>query len=184
MKKYRITKAICYHEAGHAILAWRKGRVYEASVIPDSNSLGHVKLSFVGGIDPEDIRICVAGCYAQAMWAKTSVGMWVLGGGQEDYDRAVRFANTIALFTNQHITEYQVTGSGILDQAEKDARSWLKSLWPAVEAVSNALYTQHTLSGEQVDKLIKGALKGKLSESQTMLVELKRARKRALLINK
>jgi hypothetical protein len=149
VRKKKITKRVCYHEAGHAVMAWRKGIVYSVSALPDEKRRGFIKFHGSCNLDEENIRICLAGYTAYAIWMKISYFAAMVDGGMDDFKKA---KETSAEYSR--ILSNGCSASEIMKRAECDTKSWIRSYWPAVEALSKALYVNGSLNGKEVKGII------------------------------
>ena len=144
--KARSREATAYHEAGHAVAAWRLGyRSIGASITAGHEFAGEVTHESVfrgGNVEFNEseltrsrveraIIIRLAGPIAQKRYRRTSWRRWQ---GGADYAVAADLA-------------LRVCGSGELASAflkwlELRAKALIEEHWPAVERVANALLKQ------------------------------------------
>lgn len=142
-------RRIAYHEAGHAVMAWRKGLIHSVSILNDGDMDGVVRHSMnYYRYDDERIRICYAGPIAEAKIAKIGLGRVLLTTGSDDFKQILEIVQE---FENEGIK---------LDF--KDIIKWTKihvySRWSAVIALATALITRKEITGEDVNRIIEKAI--------------------------
>jgi hypothetical protein len=151
-------EATAYHEAGHAVAAWRLGAgPRSVTIIPRSDSQG--ELSFespvsnihfdLNGSDrtrnrgERAIIICLAGPIAQRRFAPRSWRQW---HGVSDYHAAL----DIALRLN----ESSRAAKAHLKWLEIRTENLVESSWSFVERVATALSVRGTLSSDEIRSLL------------------------------
>lgn len=154
----RSRQATAYHEAGHAVAAWKLGyRPISASVVAAEGSVGEVwhENPFSGvnlefdGTDlarsrvERAIMIRLAGPIAQKRYRPTS---WRRGQGGADYAVAADLA-------------LRVCGSGEVASAflkwlDLRAKALIEDHWPAVERLAAALIKHGTMNQEEIAALM------------------------------
>jgi hypothetical protein len=133
-----------YHEAGHAVAAYRLGvEVRSATILPDHDSAGYVTHGdlFCGHTLGSDravleraIKISLAGPLAEARFSPGDL-LW---GTRGDYDCALGLARYLAGSLGEH---------ELLHFLERQTRALLDCYWGDVERVARALLEQDELSG-------------------------------------
>jgi hypothetical protein len=129
-------------------MAWRKGFVYSVSALLSEKGRGFTRLKWVGYMDPEDIRILLAGYTAYAIGMKISYFAAMIDGGMDDFNRAKKLSEQYSTLPDS------CTSSEIMKRAEFDTKFWIHKYWPAVEALSKALYVHGRLTGKEAKKII------------------------------
>jgi hypothetical protein len=147
------TKTVCYHEAGHAVMAWRKGIVYSISVISGVGFRGFVKCKGPGFMDDDEIRILLAGYTACAIGTKSSYFYCMMNGGMSDFRKAEKLADEFSKLQSNRVSPNE-----IMKRAEYDTRHWINTLWPAVQALTEVLYLKGGLNGKDAKRIIRKAL--------------------------
>jgi hypothetical protein len=144
--------ATAYHEAGHAVMHWRLGRpIKTVTIIPHGDSSGvcvsgrsllrskngelNTSARCLPNIENE-VMILLAGAIAHRIHRKSGFRNYV---ADSDWGKAADVA-------------LRVNGSGEIATAwlkwlELRTRVRVKSLWPRITAVADALMEKQTLSG-------------------------------------
>jgi len=140
-----------YHEAGHAVAAYRLGvEVRSATILPDHYSAGYVTHGdlFCGHTLGSDravleraIKISLAGPLAEARFSPADL-LW---GTRGDYDCALGLARYLAGSLGEH---------ELLHFLERQTRALLDCYGGDVERVARALLEQDELSGATVKNII------------------------------
>lgn len=158
----RRREASAYHEAGHAVAAWKLGyRSISASIAAADESTGEVRhenpfpgenldvveSALVRSRVERAIIIRLAGPIAQKRYRPTSWRRWQ---GGADYAVAADLA-------------LRVCGSGEIASAflkwlDLRAKALIEQHWPAVERLANALLKQGTMDQDQIAALMQRAL--------------------------
>jgi ATP-dependent Zn protease len=151
-------KATAYHEAGHAVIAWRLGaHPRSVTIVPKGEVQGEtvqespfIEADFV--FDGSDharnrveraIIICLAGPMAQRRFAPRSWRRW---HGGPDY--VVAF--DLALRVNGSPAAAKVH----MKWLEMRAQALLESVWSYVEAIASELLKRGTLSAEEIRSIL------------------------------
>jgi hypothetical protein len=147
--------ATAYHEAGHAVVAWkltlRAGR--NVSVIPTTDSAGHTDhFNPLMGIDlnidcsesahqmaEHAIMICLAGPISQRKFSAQSVRNWQMAG---DYDQAVVIA--------QKLRRSDESTKALLEWLAIRTRALVEMHWPPIERVAKALQSRKNLTASEL----------------------------------
>jgi hypothetical protein len=122
-----------YHEAGHAVVAYRFGHLAGSlTIVPDSATdiLGSVETEGEwsdGSTDWEQIMVLFAGSAAQRFFTSSASR---LGSGQDD-EKAVR------------LLQFQPVGA--MKKLRAKALAMIKKNWPQITAVATALVEAETL---------------------------------------
>jgi hypothetical protein len=163
VKLAEAERATAFHEAGHAVAAFafgipilRKG----ITVIPGDGYDGQCHHSGSIGGDPNTNRseamkskaerqsiVALAGMQAQRRYRRYSVRRY---HGHNDYLRA---ANLLSHFTESR-EEEGVWLRLLQIRAERLVEIW----WPTIERLADVLVEKQTLTGKQVEQLIRDAL--------------------------
>ena len=149
-------EATAYHEAGHAVAAWRRRIAIKAVTIRPERGQYHGAVLFRSsrfpGLDPSEqwaerrIVAALAGPLAQRRFAPRTVRGW---HSEADY----QFAAELALRTQ---------GSGKLATAwlawlQISTEALVEANWRHIESVAGALLAGETLSGSEVVETIQSA---------------------------
>lgn len=148
-------EAIAYHEAGHAVVAWRKRiAIRSVSIAREVESHGRVTFAKLGRVRPEafdrwaerHIATALAGPLAQRRRMPASVRGW---HGQGDF----RFCTEMAL---------RMQGSGELATAylrwmEISTSALVDANWQHIERLAAALLDGQTIEGKDVVPILIGA---------------------------
>ncbi len=154
----RRREATAYHEAGHAVAAWKLGyRPISASIIAADESVGEVRHENPYGNNAEydgselgrlrierAIIIRLAGPIAQKRYRPTSWRRWQ---GGADYAVAADLALVVC-------------GSGKIASAflkwlDLRAKALIEQNWPIVERLANALLKRGTVSEDEIAVLMR-----------------------------
>ncbi|MDP9378743.1 MAG: hypothetical protein M3Q29_01085 [Chloroflexota bacterium] len=154
-----------YHEAGHAVLAWRHGRnLQRASIVPDSEeeTLGHVlwdtpnsfrqRLDSIEWHDPGDLRMRqqveerIIEYFAGDIAEEKKIGIRDLVGAERDHHNALN----LATYMTGSIEQTELFLAWLGERARAEVDRW----WVAIEAVAEELLRQRVLSGERVFAII------------------------------
>lgn len=163
-KPSKSLQSTAYHEAGHAVIAWRnKVRIISLSIIPEEGLFGKIRHSNpLRGIDIEwdvstharmrmekCVKVSLAGAIAQRKFNPKGYRTW---GDEEDrkiaYDQLTHFVGS-----NEELEAY----SKLLEiQTRNDLN--IPFVWACVEAVAEALLERQELSGKDVRAIIQQAI--------------------------
>ena len=149
-------EAIAYHEAGHAVAAWRTGvRIKALSIVPQDDTDGrmtHVqyfKGQEVEASNSEATRrrienmaiVCCAGGWAQRRFHPRS--QWRIGT-QGDYAQCEDLLSRLVGYTD--------TAQAYFNLIDLQARDLIYGAhnWPLVEVLAAALIDQQEMTGKQV----------------------------------
>ena len=145
MANLNSTRALAFHAAAHAVLAHSMGRAVVLVDITD-----HEDHTTIRDIEPQNqfeaqelIVIRLAGVYAQARIAGSTILAAVRNGGEADYEAAAKLARSI--------TEagYAKSESALWSQCEWEVDMQLKEHWPRVQRVAQALEARGKLTAEE-----------------------------------
>lgn len=155
--------ATAYHEAGHAVIAWKRGlKVKSATIVPGdgfdgrvrhSSALGRINIEFDGS-DRARIRVetaivvSLAGPEAQRRFNPRS---WRAYHGETDY----ALVTDLALRANGS----PETTQAFVDWLSLVARDVVVLSWPIIEKVAAALIERNTLSAVELEDVMRSALR-------------------------
>jgi ATP-dependent Zn protease len=145
-------RSIAYHEAGHAVVAYRLGiEVEHVTIVPDHDSRGHfvhADLFCAPGCGSDRanleraIKISLAGPLAQARLLRR---LDRRRGGRQDYDCASGLARYLAGSAGEReFLRYQ----------ERRTHALVDHFWNEIELVAQALIERDQLSGAEVKDII------------------------------
>lgn len=145
-------RATAYHEAGHAVVAYRLGaEVRHVTIVPDHDSRGHFAhgdlfCALGRGSDRANleraIKICLAGPLAQKRFRRRS---YCRRNGRQDYDCATGLARYLAGSAGEReFLRYQ----------ERRTHALVEHYWNEIELVARALLERDELSGTEVKNII------------------------------
>jgi hypothetical protein len=141
---------IAYHEAGHAVIAFRLGyEVKWVTIKPRYGSLGRAEITH-GNPSPDDIRIDLAGPLAEALVNSASFDEMIQLGARGDWQWARRSTrNFVALgFINGR-------EKGILiDELLHETRALVRRDKQAIARVAAALLERKTLTGDDIKRIV------------------------------
>lgn len=163
-----IRQATAYHEAGHAVAAWRL-RIGIKSVSIEAQDCSAGRLHFSSPIDittldydstdrtrmrvERQIIIALAGPQAQRRYAPRSMRAWHSVG---DYETA----GSLALWLNGD----GETASAYLKWLELSAAKLVASNWWLVDLMARELLERGTLRGKDIRPTIQSAIAAKVAE--------------------
>lgn len=154
-------EATAYHEAGHAVIAWREGiKIKEISIVPDKKTLGHVNHdSILKRINMDSgrskiiwergqkiIKISLAGIIAQRKYSPRSVRNY---HDHSDYQNAAEVGNKMVGTIRQLDALLKFLSITVEDTLN------LKWIWEKVEILADKLSQLKRMSGEDAEELIK-----------------------------
>ena len=154
-------QAIAYHEAGHAVTAWRIGLKFRyVTIKPDDDSLGHLKhrkvpRSFNPEISNSDRtfmywqRRIVAG-FAGQIAEGEFLGKHPRHGFESDDQNAINAA--------EYLTGSKKQWQKYLDYCWAVAEDTVEASWKDIKSVAAALLERETLSYEEVRKVIQNGV--------------------------
>lgn len=163
----RPTKAlqsVAYHEAGHAVVAWRFGvRTKRLSIIPDeaAGSAGRLQHEpYFTGINPEFdssprvqrrlenmAMVCFAGPAAQRRFNPRG---WRNYHGEDDFHQAVNLLSYLAS-SNDQLQAY-------VNLIEICAHDVVSAQWHLIEDLASALLERGELTGRECRNLLREAM--------------------------
>jgi len=150
---------VAYHEAGHAVIAWRLGllRKKGASIVPNDYSSGRVHSRRGRGEDGHTsnsgqaqllaeryVMLCMAGIEAQRRHNPRSARSWQF---ESDRDQAIDWLGTVCEFSSDQFAAYWKL-------LQIRTRDMVQLHWKQIEAVAARLLVSKTLTGEQVRQVI------------------------------
>jgi hypothetical protein len=159
--------ATAFHEAGHAVVAYRlRYAPRSATIIAEADYAGQVAHpNVLRGINLEIdgsdqarlraerlIKICLAGPAAQRHHRPTSFRRWQ---AQSDYDLAADLA--------LHVTGGGESATMFLRWLEVVTKDLVTGSWPQIEAVAAALMQHKRLTGTQVKAAIEATMPGRVA---------------------
>ena len=157
----RELRAIAYHEAGHAVAAWRLGLKFRRVTIKsEDDSLGHV-LNVRGPKWLND-EIGVIGSVRARLHAERYIVYGMAGQIAEEKFRGHRphpwthsdDDRSAIVLAMRAIPGSQRTVNAFLHYCFENARDIINSQWPQVTAVAAALLAQQTLTYEETLEVI------------------------------
>jgi hypothetical protein len=145
-------QATAYHEAGHAVVAYRLGaEVRHVTIVPDHFSRGHFAhgdLFCARGCGSDRanleraIKISLAGPLAQQRFRRRS---YCHRNGRQDYDCATGLARYLAGSAGEReFLRYQ----------ERRTKALVDHFWSDIERIAQALFERDELSGTEVKNII------------------------------
>jgi ATP-dependent Zn protease len=151
-----------YHEAGHAVVAYRLGvEVEHVTIVPDHFSRGHFAfgdLFCARGLGSDRanleraIKICLAGPLAQRRFRRRS---YCRRNGRQDYDCATGLARyLVGSAGEREFVRYQ----------ERCTKVLVDHYWSEIERVAQALLERDQLSGVEVKDIIEEPRRLKLED--------------------
>ena len=165
MKRNKALESIAYHEAGHAVVAWRVGvEAKSLSIISEPGSKGrYIHKPYFTDITPEYdtspraerrlknmVLVCFAGEIAQRRF---NSGEWRDYHGERDFDQAVDLLNYLAGSED----DLQAHINAIHLQAQQMVED--PSVWLCIGALAAALLEHGELSGTETVRIIRDAWK-------------------------
>ena len=164
MRRTKVLEATTYHEAGHAVAAWRVGvRCKLLSTVADETSAGrHVHTPYFSGMNPEYddsprvqrrlenmALVCLAGPAAQRRFNPKGFRR---AYARDDYHQAVDLLSYIA-------PDNEVLGAYV-GLIEVLARKFVEAPrnWYCIESLADELLQRHEMSGREVRAAIRRAL--------------------------
>ena len=148
----RFRKAICYHESGHAVIASQKGKIYGVAVVVEAGC-GVTRYDLPDLTNKDRIKLCLAGCMAEAIYLKTSFNKR-LRNGKKDLEVAYKLAKEEYHNKNCFLKDKYSKADDMLAEAIREIKKDLLHCWPAVRSVSNALFHHAVLNGDDINKRI------------------------------
>jgi hypothetical protein len=156
--KESARRATAFHEAGHAVAAWKlRIRLHGATIVPTLDATGQVEhANPLRGINLELdnsnrarlrsellMMVLLAGPEAQRHYSPRS---WRSCHGAYDLDKAADLA--------LNFNGYEDAANAYLRWVEIRTRHMIQEQWGAVENVANALLAEGSLSGKQIKHII------------------------------
>ena len=136
---YKDLRRVAYHEAAHAVAAFRAGALPSITLVPREHALGGCTPDELDKVDDRTyVRVCLA---APAM----------------DLERGVADVRDVA-WTDFELAEPFITEHG-WNEAEllEEARTWVRSEMPAITAVAERLLVNMTLNDMEIATLVGAA---------------------------
>ena len=166
MRTSKSLEATAYHEAGHAVAAWRLGvgfRKQALSIVPDGDSLGHAKQSNpLFRVDLEFDKSDRARRRAEKAAQISLAG----GAAQRRFSaRSYRHAHIKSdLHEAVHMLGYFAEGDELeayLRLIEIRARHMFNRpfVWRCVQALAGALLARKKLSGREIKRIIEATVR-------------------------
>lgn len=166
MSTSKSLEATAYHEAGHAVAAWRLGvglRKHALSIVPDGDSLGRANHSNpLFGVDLEwdqsdrarlraekVAQICLAGGAAQRRFSARS---YRHGHMKSDLHEAV---DVLSYFAQGEELEVYLRLIDVRARGMFNA----PSLWRCVQALAGALFDRKRLSAGETRRIIEATVR-------------------------
>jgi ATP-dependent Zn protease len=139
-----------YHEAGHAVMAYRLGYpIKKVTIVKRQGVLGKVEVRNQGS--PDDIRIDLAGQLAEALVNSNDVQLQV--GSRSDWRNARRSA--------REFVELGFIGDGekgtLIEELLHETRALVHRDREAIAAVAEALLEHKTLTGADITQIMEAA---------------------------
>jgi hypothetical protein len=150
---------VAYHEAGHAVIAWKLHllRKAGASIVSDGGSAGRVHTKRGRGDNPElsysdsarlrverSVMLSMAGIEAQRKYSPSSVRH---GHGGSDRDHAIDMLMCVSEPTSDEFPVYEKL-------LRIRTRAMVNRWWPQIEAVAAKLLKCETLTLKQIRDVI------------------------------
>ncbi|MGA3092642.1 MAG: hypothetical protein ABSD75_28925 [Terriglobales bacterium] len=148
------TISVAYHEAGHAVIAWRLHLLSNkgASVVPEEGSKGRVHHNRGRGDRPDtastdsararverNVIVALADIEAQQKYSPSSVRSY---HGTTDRDHAI---DMLMFITEPTSNEFPVH----IKLLKLRARNMVRAHWPQIEVVAARLRVSKTLTGNE-----------------------------------
>jgi hypothetical protein len=158
-RKERDRTRTAYHEAGHAVVAWRLHLLDKkgASIIGREDSKGRAHVHTGRGDNPafscsdsarlrmeKWVVVAMAGIEAQRRWSPRSVRKY---HSSVDYERAKRLFEQVVDIRNE---EYPVYWKLL----QIRTKNWVNSLWPQIEKIAARLLLRGTLTRDEIQELL------------------------------
>ena len=165
MKRTKELESIAYHEAGHAVVAWRVGvKAKSLSIIPEPGSKGrYIHKPYFTDINPEYdtspraerrlknmALVCLAGEIAQRRF---NSGEWRHYHGERDFEQASDLLHYLAGSED----DWQAHVNAIHLQAQQMVKD--RSVWLCIGDLAAALLEHRELSGTETVRIIRAAWK-------------------------
>lgn len=159
-RKASAIEAVAHHEAGHAVLAWRRSvRLKGITIIPGKDSLGqcrHAKVLL--GRNPE-----LENSPCAQIRKQTNAMIALAGPIAQKLFRPRSFRRHHANSDNGTVADLALNANG---SSTKAAEAWIKWLgvctrdilrghWPLVTALAGELVRRKTLSGDEVETFLR-----------------------------
>ncbi len=148
----RITKAVAFHEAAHAVIRVAVGLgPTTTEVRPDGSGISHG----LGAITSKNqfevwdlVAVGLAGTFAEARVTKQSVGSIVLSGGMHDWqDQGDRIRWLVA-------TGYAADEHAAWRRAEEEATQRVNEHWPSIEKLAKHLLRNPRIEAHELRQLL------------------------------
>ena len=164
MKRTKALESTAYHEAGHAVAAWRYGvRTKRLSIVPEPSFAGqHVRHPYFGGINQEwgsspraqrrvenMVLVCCAGPAAQRRFNPKGFRNYHAEG---DWYQAINLLS--------HLTGDDEILSAYFKLIDLRARKFVAqpSVWPLIEGLAETLLEREHLTGMEVRAIISDSM--------------------------
>jgi hypothetical protein len=156
----RIRRLVRYHEAGHAVVAYKLGvGIIAVDMIGDASRLANVQTYTAGGVAElagrrratvahgyyTDLKVALAGMVAQKL-----AGYPI--NEAECASDIIRAAVCAGLYCV--LKSLEITIGGIIERAQAETIILLRVNWSAVERVANALGKYDQLTAAELDHII------------------------------
>jgi ATP-dependent Zn protease len=144
-------KHTAYHEAGHAVMAYRVGHgIKKVTITPNRGTLGKYVGSTPRRKSPDAIRIDLAGALAEALVNPIPFDEHIQLGAHGDWQltrRSVREFVDLGFIPKQ---ERDI----LIDELLHDTRALVRRDKEAITSVAEALLERKTLTGDDVRRIV------------------------------
>jgi ATP-dependent Zn protease len=138
-----------YHEAGHAVIAFRLGHeIKKVTIVPSRRSLGRYVCSTPRRTSPDDIKIDLAGPLAEALVNPSDVQIQL--GSRGDWRNTRR---SVREFVARGFINGRERGV-LIEELLQETRALVRRDAEAIARVAAALLKHETLTGDDIKRLM------------------------------